>query len=373
MTGAEFSKITCIADAEVAPLVDRVLEDLSIPEVFIQRSRQGALVERTGLFGMRPRTVLEERRSQLYRLYVPRGFEEGVMGRISDFADLTMPGRGSVFCEEVRLFRAEVPGLDYSRLEELVARGGRSAAPRHELLCCIVRRGMAEPLIRTILEMGLAVPTVSFGIGMGLRNKLGLLRITIPVDKEVVYLLVSAHDADLLEGVAVNVARLDRPGQGFIYRTAVRAGAVNLRVRVGTRRYAATMEQVISALDDMRGSSEWRRVSPSHRSPRPAADSPKGLVCLSLTDEEGALGEYVRAAMDAGAGGATLLPLEYRDCGEDAPTRFPSHARETCDLIIESSIVETVLSAIQGRGLLSEGSLGIAELSSVRRAVTYRG
>ena len=372
MTGADFAKITCVADADIAPLVDQALEDLAIPEAFIQRSKQGTLVDQSGIFGLRPTTVLEERRSRLYRFYVPRGYETGVLRRLADSADLALPGRGSAFSEDVRVFRGGGPMPDYSRLKSLIAEEQRHAA-RHELLCCIVRRGMAEPLIRTILEMGLCVPIVSFGVGMGLRNKLGLLRITIPVDKEVIYLIAPAHDAELLESVAVGKARLDRPGQGFIYRTRIFAGAVNLRVRIGARRYAATMEQVISVLDDLRGSSEWRRSAPVRRSSG-AEPHPRGkLVCLSLTGEEGAVGDYVRAAMDAGAGGATLLPLEHRSYGTSVHPRLSSHARETCDLIVESEIADAVLSAVGSLGLFRDGSSGLAELSPVGKAVTYRG
>jgi hypothetical protein len=86
--------------------------------------------------------------------------------------------------------------------------------------------------------------------------------------------------------------------------------------------------------------------------------------------QEGQVGEFVRAAMDAGAGGATLVPLEHRSyaAGKDKP----EHARETCDLIIPESVVGPVIEAAEARGLFEPNSLGIAELSYVAKAVTYR-
>ena len=167
----------------------------------------------------------------------------------------------------------------------------------------------------TVLEMGLCVPIVSFGEGMGLRNKLGLLRITIPVDKEILYFVVPERDTALVEGVAVHKARLDKPGQGFIYRYQVRAYAVNLRVRAGKRSHAASMEQVISVLDELRGSSDWRRLEPvkAKAMKGKAAVNGSNLACLSILAEEGSVGGFVRAAMDAGAGGATPLWMALID------------------------------------------------------------
>ena len=122
------------------------------------------------------------------------------------------------------------------------------------------------------------------------------------------------------------------------------------------------------------GSSDWRRLAPAKpaRGAREGAASEGGeaLYCLSLVAEEGSVGEFVRAAMDAGAGGATLIPLEHRSyaAGKDRPV----HARETCDLIIPERVVAPVIDAVQSRGLFEPHSLGIAELSYVAKAVTYR-
>jgi hypothetical protein len=95
------------------------------------------------------------------------------------------------------------------------------------------------------------------------------------------------------------------------------------------------------------------------------------LLCLSIIAEEGAVGDFVRAAMDAGAGGATLVPLERRSYTKTAERS--SHARETCDLIIPKAIADTVMAAIEARGLFEPGVHGIAELTQVGRAVTYLG
>lgn len=369
MISAELSKVTCAVDENVAPLVDEALAELKIPEAYLQRGKQSYLVERFGWFGLRSRTALAEARARLYRLYIPRRFETGVMRRIAEAADLLLPGRGSIYAEAATVLRAEPPAFDEALLDAL-GRGSGDLVARHCVVCCIVRRGMAADLARTVLEMGLCAPFVSFGEGMGLRNKLGLLRVTIPVEKEVIYFVVPERDADLLEGVVVHKARLDRPGQGFIYRSRVRALAVNLRLRQGERRYAASMEQVIAALDEMRGSPDWRRLGPAagrHGRGGPDAD----LACLSLVAEEGRVGEYVRIAMEAGAGGATLVPLERRTFAGGGGRS--SHAREACDLIVPSGLAGEVLEAVEREAFFGEGGSGLAEISAVQRAVTYSG
>ncbi len=369
MVGESMSKISCVADAQVSALVTETLEDLALPELFIQRCKQVTLENRTRFLGFGSRTDLTQDRAELFRFYVPKRYEAGVMRRVAEAVDLYLPGRGSIFAEDASVYRGDAAGFDEARLQALTA-GEPGPAEQHAVLCCIVQRGMAETLASTILEMGLCVPIISFGEGMGLRNRLGLLRITIPVDKEVIYFILPERDADLLEGIAVHKARLDRPGQGFIYRYRVRARAVNLRVLRGKRSQVASMEQVIAVIDDLRGSSEWWRFSPGGRKNQRAGAAACGLVCVSLITEEGQVGRFVTAAMEAGAGGATLVALEHRSyTGKNLG--LASHARETCDLIIPAGILDAVLVAVDNAGLYKPGVHGIAECTQVSKAVTY--
>ncbi len=377
MTRIQLSKITCAVDAMLSPVIEKALSDMAIPEAFIQRGKQVSFLEHAGLFGFGFRLEISGSRSELYRFYVPPEFEAAAARRVAEAADLYLPGRGTLFAETVDVLAMGAPAFDPARIASSHPdRGCDKPLENHTVLCCIVQRGMGEALERTVLEMGLCVPYVSFGKGMGLRNKLGLLRITIPVDKEILYFVVPERDADFLEDLAVHKARLDRPGQGFIYRFNVRAYAVNLRVRSGKRSHVASMEQVISALDELRGSSEWRRftaVKPTtHDKRRSAPDA--SLVCLSLIAEEGSVGRFVRAAMDAGAGGATLVPLARRCFGaasNTTPGTGTSNAREGCDLIIERGISGAILEAVEEMGLFSGEVYGLAELSAVSHAVTY--
>lgn len=377
MVRTALSKITCAVDYRLSSAIEAALSDMAIPEAFVQRGKQVSLLERSRFLGLGSRTELSESRAELYRFYVPAESERAAARRVAEAADLYLPGRGTLFAEDVELVSPVAPEFDAAAIASSCEDGACDRpSERHTVLCCIVQRGMGEALARTVLEMGLCVPIVSYGEGMGLRNRLGLLRITIPVGKEILYFVVPERDAALLEGVAVHKARLDRPGQGFIYRFHVRAYAVNLRVRGGKRSHAASMEQVISALDELRGSSEWRRLSPTK--PRAAKDKPgaagPGLSCVSIIAEEGIVGDFVRAAMDVGAGGATLVPLARRRYSDAVEAGAGvSNAREGCDLIVRGDLTEAILGAVDGLGLFGGDAHGLAELSQVLHAVTYSG
>jgi hypothetical protein len=174
----------------------------------------------------------------------------------------------------------------------------------------------------------------------------------------------------------VHKARLDRPGQGFIYRCRVRAAAVNTRMSRSRRRHVASMEQVILAVDSLQGSTDWRRITAPSRGRGGQTDEGPALACLSVICDEGRAGDFVRAAMEAGAGGATLMRLGYRDLPGAAVEHretSPSHARETCDLIVPADLTDDILEALADRGLFEPEVYGLVEITKVEKAVTYRG
>lgn len=388
MTREKVSKITCVASTSLGPSILEALRDSGIPETYLQTGKQVFLSERRGRFGFLPRVDLAEDRADIYRFYAPREAADDIARRVTDVASLALPGRGSLFIQDAELLRRRDEGASTPAPERGVGKILKDAAEKlirpasrvdkYTAITCIVQRGQGDALARTILEMGLCVPVVSYGKGMGLRNKLGLLRITIPVDKEVIYFLVPQADTEMVENIAIHKARLDRPGQGFIYRSYVRAVAVNTRVSRGQRRHVATMEQVISAVDNLQGSTDWRRLAvPSRSRPAHSAGGP-ALACLSVICDEGRAGDFVRAAMDAGAGGATLIRLGYRDMpggsvfGRPRGEERASHARETCDLIVQEELTEGIVKAMEERGLFDRETYGLVEITPVGKAVTYR-
>lgn len=377
MNRIEVSKLTCIADVRLAARVEAEADRLGLRETYSERGKQIALQARPFWQPFGRRFLLMEAPADLIRCYVPRTHELAAMARLAAAADLFLPGRGSIFAEDAVLVGEDFRPWDDQRLSAVppdwVAENRLQPAP-YEQIFCILPRGRGGELARTLLEMGLGVPIVSYGEGMGMRDRLGLLRIAIPQEKEILWLLVPPGDADFVIDVAIRKGNLREPGNGFIGRIPVRALAVNARMNLDRRRHVATMEQVISTLDLLRGSTDWRRMTGAAR-PRPTADREE-RVHFTLVCEEGTAAPVVRAALDAGAGGATLSRLSRRapeataDAAEEV---LVSHARECCDLVVPAQLINRLEDAVAGSGLFAAPANGFIEIGPVHDPLAANG
>ena len=348
------SSIICVADMNITGALDQALADLALPEVYVQRAKQISLLDKQGFLGLRPVTKLEESRALIYRMHVPSVYEEGVMRRIAEATDLSMGGRGCIFSQHINRYRGTPPSFDTEKLDRMCGRMNKLVSEEHALISCTVPRDSGDSLAQAILELGIGVPVVFFGIGAGLRDKLGLMRITIPVEKEIIWFIVSRSDADLVEKTLIPRARLDVPGNGFLYRFFVHAPVVNLRIRHGKRFHAATMEQVIAALDEVRGSSDWRRFGSRKHDPGEKGNvNSRGLFFIG---EEEEVDIFRHTAIQCGARGATFNSLEMRSYS--AFTReeaMESHSRQLCDIITSHEVEEKLRSSLAQTGLFAEG------------------
>jgi len=368
----DFSSILCVADMNITDTLDKCLEEMALPEVFIQRAKQMCLLDKQGFLGVRPVTKLEENRALIYRINVPSKYEEGVINRIIETTDLQMAGRGSIFAQPIVLHRSEALSFDIEKLDKFCGHEGKYPHEEHVLLTCILPRGMGDSIARAILNQGVCVPIAFFGAGVGLRDKLGLMRITVPVEKEILWFAVPRSDATHLERSLIAKARLDIPARGFLYKFSVHAPVVNLRVRHGKQVHAATMEQVITALDEVRGSSEWRRFG-SRRSESFGKTQSDNNRALFFIGEEEEVEAFRRTAMENGARGATLNELEMRSYTRRKTEQvMESHSRLLCDIVTSRAIEEKLLENIGSTSLFKSGKPWVlktfdAELSSVIR------
>ena len=377
MNRLDVSKITCIADVRLAARIEAEMDRMGLRETYTERGKQVALQARPFWQPFGRRFLLMDAPADLVRFYVPRAHELAAMARLAAAADLFLPGRGSIFAEDTVLVGEDFRLWDEGRLcadpPAWVAENRLQPAP-YEQIFCILPRGRGGELARTLLEMGLGVPIVGYGEGMGLRDRLGLLRIAIPQEKEVLWLLVPPGDADFVVDVAIRKGNLREPGNGFIGRIPVRALAVNARMNLDRRRHVATMEQVISTLDLLRGSTDWRRMTAAAR-PRPAA-AREERVHFTLVCEEGTAAGIVRSALDAGAGGATLSRLSRRapetpaDAAEEV---LVSHARESCDLVVPAHLLNRLEDAVTGSGLFADPANGFIEIGPVQDPLAANG
>jgi hypothetical protein len=360
------SSIICIADMNIIPALDQVLTELAIPEVFIQRAKQTFLLDKRDFFGLRPITKLDESRALIYRLYVPSVYEESVMRRIIDATDLGLGGRGSIFTQHIGILRGTPLSFDMEKLDKLCEKKDKLSHDEHALITCTVSRGSGEALAQAVLELGIGVPVVFYGTGAGLRDRLGLMRITIPVEKEIIWFIVPRSDAELVEKNLVPRAKLDVPGNGFLYRSFVHAPVVNLRIRHGERIHAATMEQVIAAIDDVRGSNDWRRFGSrrhEHKGGERKSVNTRGLYFIGDEEE---IELFRKEAIENGARGATFNPVEMRSYRAYKQEKaMVSKSRQLCDIITTSETEEKICAACIKKGLFDEGKTCVLKAFNV--------
>ena len=119
-------------------------------------------------------------------------------------------------------------------------------------ICCIAHRGDGDLLAKVGLETGSGVPAITFGIGTGLRDKIGLWRVAIPAEKEIVNLVTTSHNAENVMEMMIDIGALDQPGKGFIYLYPIKKGLVDVKAYVGLRRQAASIEQIVTVIDEIK-------------------------------------------------------------------------------------------------------------------------
>ncbi|MDR2922336.1 MAG: hypothetical protein LBU85_03210 [Treponema sp.] len=350
----DFSCIICVADINITHALDQFLAELALPEVFTQRAKQMSLEDKHGFLG-RQITRLEESRAVIYRIYVPAEYEMGMVNRIVDITDLKIGGRGCIIVQHIDNYRSNRLLYDIEKLDKLCGRSETAAQKEHALISCIVPRGQGDSLAEALLELGICVPIVFFGTGVGLRDRLGIMRITVPIEKEILWFIVPASDAILVEKIIIPRAGLDIPGRGFLYTMYIHAPVVNLRVRHGKRAHAATMEQIIAALDEVRGSSDWRRFG-SRNSDSAGRNRSTSTRALFFIGEEDDVEIFRKVAMENGARGATLNELELRSyTAKTQDEAKESHSRLLCDIVTTRAVEEKIMENIAKTNLLDSG------------------
>jgi hypothetical protein len=301
---------------------------------------------------------------------VDGGMEIPVLQLIADKGLLHFPGRGSVFSEEVRLAKSH----DLCRENQVSL--PKTPTPFHlaeglAAVSCIVQRGQGDSVARVALESGISVPSIHFGTGMGVRDKMGLLRITIPAEKEIVYTLASAYDTDLLVDRMIEVGRLDQPGKGFIYEIPLSRGLINMKVMRGDQSQAASVEQIVAAVDQLKGGAEWRRRTAALGKKRSKTRRYfSHLVDLALLCDGGTGVDLVKTAMSAGAPGATIAEVKHIRPSDSPLSRIPP-VRDECRMAVSEDQIPLVLQTLEKAGAFTDSCHGLVLLGPVSRAFTY--
>ena len=93
------------------------------------------------------------------------------------------------------------------------------------LVTCVVQRGAADDVVQAAQDAGAQGATINYAFGTGVRERLGVLGLTVEVEKVVVLVLVATDQVDrVLERMFI-AGRLDTPGMGIIYVTPLEKAA----------------------------------------------------------------------------------------------------------------------------------------------------
>ena len=385
------ARITCSVHHSLSASIERAIADLGLHHATVEDGRSVRQLFRDRLFRIAGQVVtLEDAAVAVFRVVVSREHADAVCATFVRAGDLTTPGRGSIFVQHVDEYAFDANGCLDEAADDTEATVGKAipgtatsdtAAPAGRVPSTVLTvkdatwtplRGLAvitailsvagsgETIAGHALELGTCVPLVTLGLGTGLRDRLGLLRITIPPEKELVHLLVPTQDVESIMRLLIEAGRLDRPGRGFLYSTPVDAAVVDTRLRLGRQEHAASIEQIIAAIDELKAGTAWRR-----RATALEAGATTRAVRLTRQHHEIAVvypegtGEpLIAAALEAGAAGATTarvrrVALESSDVG--------GAALERCTIVVDARVYAQVLEA-----LLAAASTGRCDALAVQ-------
>jgi nitrogen regulatory protein PII len=87
------------------------------------------------------------------------------------------------------------------------------------MITCVVQRGKADKVVQAAQDAGAQGATIYYGNGSGVRERLGLLGLTVDVEKEIITTLVADDSVDRIFERMYFAGELDVPGGGIIYIT----------------------------------------------------------------------------------------------------------------------------------------------------------
>lgn len=343
------SRITCVINQLLVDKVLSYLKNLGV-DVYIESGRTIREQIKPRPFGLSGKiSKLDNTPVSIIRFAVPRESSKVVVENIVELADLNTPGRGSIFSQDLMEFSKEPPIIDSSQLKEI---GEAKRQDIHFLdklsyiICVLSIPGSAESLAKIALDLGICVPLVTSGTGNDIRDQLGLIRITISPEKEIVHLIMPEQDTNNVIRLLAEEAKLDKPGRGFIYQTPVSFGLIDTRMKVGGQNHAASIEQIVAAIDSIKGNTNWRkRLDTSEATNTNKSFLPQDNCEISIISDEDRIDELREACLKVGAMGAIttrIIPqIIHKENEEISNTLIRSAVNIPAQMA--DSIVDTLL------------------------------
>ena len=353
-TPRKVSRITCIVNQNAS---DKVAEYLKLIEVesYVENGRIIREFTQPKVFGIPGKSVkLESTIVSVFRFTVERENARKVMESVITVSELNTPGKGSIFSQDLIEFSKEPPTLNTEALTQ-------HGPPIQEVsfltelsyvICVLSAHGAGEQLAKTALELGICVPLVTFGTGNDIRDQLGLIRVTISPEKEIVHLVMPRQDSNSIIRLLAEESKLDRPGRGYIYQTPVSMGHVDTRMKIGQQNYAASIDQIIAAIDTLKMGTNWRkRLDAEIQKNINSSFLPKDNCEISIISEEDRIDELREACINVGATGAVTSRLSAVR-SDKKPDELTSLIRS--EISVPAEITEKVVDTLLDISTLGE-------------------
>ena len=352
------------------------LKELAVGRFFVEPSRMVLLQEKKRRSRLFARILsLDENPAERISFCLPMERVAHVATSLSEEFRFDLAGRGSLYLEHVTSYSTgstATGGTTTHDANETVAGLSRFRTGLTGITFILSNPDAGNQVAKTALELGVCVPYISLGVGTGIRDELGLLRITIPADKEIVELVAPDHDAEGLLRLIVDECRLNQPGRGFAYIYPIHSAALSPQLRIGRQEHAASIEQIIGAIDELRGETRWRTRFASTEEQRGQANSlQRDEREVSVICSEGHSDAYVATASRIGVRGATTAKV--RALGTDADFAaggVVAHERTT--MIVPASLVDSLVHGIVEAGLFEAETAGRVEITAVTASYSYR-
>ena len=89
------------------------------------------------------------------------------------------------------------------------------------LITCVIQKDLAGPVLEAAKNAGAQGATISYAQGIGVRERMGLLGVTIDEQKEVIRIIVSQEQSDIVFETMYLAGKLDKPGKGIMFMSAL--------------------------------------------------------------------------------------------------------------------------------------------------------
>lgn len=310
------SHIICIVNQLLSDKVSDFLRKLGVI-FYIENGRVVREIIKPRPFNLPGEIIkLQNTPADVFRFTIPRENSKDVIDCLIDLADLNIPGRGTVFSQDLMEFSLEPPSINLEYLKSFHKNDHKEILLNKlsYVICVLSVPGSGEFLSKVALDLGICVPFVTFGTGNDIRDQLGLIRITISAEKEIVHLVMPEQDSQSIIRVLIEQGHLDRPGRGFIYQTPVSIGLLDTYLKIGQQKYSASIEQIIAAIDQLKSGTSWRkRLDAEHHEKKTGKSLlPQDNCEVSIISDEDRIDKLREACLKVGATGATtsrVMPM----------------------------------------------------------------